>query len=721
MSISGIYDTLISKFDAHGNELWTHQFDGSSHNFPADIAVAAGGIYVVGNPAFGASISPFVRAYDASGTELWTVSLAGFFAHSIAADASGVYVFHSISGGVISKYDINGNAVWTSPVAGFTGGGGRTNSVLAVDAGGVYVGSNGSPAFVRKYTKDGAELWTRQFEMWNSSPAVASDGSTVYVGGINPPGIPGLIRTYDVDGNELSAHVLRFGEIQTGVQDFAVGCAGIFAAGYTSSSSFVLRPIDTFVMKLSSPAHPCYLDAPTVSATSPLVVVNEGQVGRNSGTYANPGTNQPVSLSASVGTLTRTGIQEGSWEWSFNTTDGPAQSQLVTITADDGQGEISTALFEVIVNNVAPSEKISGAPASSPAGTPINLTSMVTDGGGADGEAGFTYAWTVTHDGQLVASGSESSFSFTPTAGGEYQVVLQVTDKDGGTSVNTVTIAVGGTNRPPLANAGPDRTVEATSTAGAAAVLDGSASSDPDGDALTFTWTGVFGTATGQAPTVALPFGAYTITLMVGDGKGGTASDTVVVTVVDTTPPTIVCPPDINGTGGQAVVIGIPSVTDSVDPTPTVSNNAPANFPLGTTTVTWVATDANGNSGSCQQQVLLAYQFTGFFQPVDNLPVFNQVKAGQAIPVKFTLHGNQGLEIFAADYPISQGVGCNTGSGIDDIEQTVTAGSSSLSYDSSTDQYIYVWSTRKAWAGTCRQLIVRLKDGTDHQANFKFK
>ena len=32
--------------------------------------------------------------------------------------------------------------------------------------------------------------------------------------------------------------------------------------------------------------------------------------------------------------------------------------------------------------------------------------------------------------------------------------------------------------------------------------------------------------------------------------------------------------------------------------------------------------------------------FSGFFQPVDNPPVFNKVKAGQAIPVKFSLQGN---------------------------------------------------------------------------------
>ena len=70
-------------------------------------------------------------------------------------------------------------------------------------------------------------------------------------------------------------------------------------------------------------------------------------------------------------------------------------------------------------------------------------------------------------------------------------------------------------------------------------MLDGSASSDPDGDVLTFTWTGLFGTASGPKPTIPLPLGAYTSTLTVDDGKGGMASDTVTVTVVDTTPPSI--------------------------------------------------------------------------------------------------------------------------------------------------------------------------------------
>ena len=48
-------------------------------------------------------------------------------------------------------------------------------------------------------------------------------------------------------------------------------------------------------------------------------------------------------------------------------------------------------------------------------------------------------------------------------------------------------------------------------------------------------------------------------------------------------------------------------------------------------------------------------------------------------------------------------------------KQTVTAGNSSLSYSAGNDQYNYVWKTEKGWAGTCRQLVVKLIDGTTHR------
>lgn len=114
------------------------------------------------------------------------------------------------------------------------------------------------------------------------------------------------------------------------------------------------------------------------------------------------------------------------------------------------------------------------------------------------------------------------------------------------------------------------------------------------------------------------------------------------------------------------------------------------------------------------------YAFGGFAQPIDNLPVVNAAKAGSAIPVKFSLDGDHGLAIFASGFPKSERIECSGGASLDNVEETMTAGSSGLSYDPSTDLYRYTWKTEKAWAGTCRQLVLKLADGAVHRASFSF-
>ena len=115
------------------------------------------------------------------------------------------------------------------------------------------------------------------------------------------------------------------------------------------------------------------------------------------------------------------------------------------------------------------------------------------------------------------------------------------------------------------------------------------------------------------------------------------------------------------------------------------------------------------------------YAFGGFLQPVDPRPALNSMKAGAAVPVKFSLGGDRGLDIFAAGYPRSQVITCDSTASVDGIEQTVAAGGSSLQYDALADVYTYVWKTDKAWAGTCRQLVLGFADGTYQRANFKLK
>lgn len=124
--------------------------------------------------------------------------------------------------------------------------------------------------------------------------------------------------------------------------------------------------------------------------------------------------------------------------------------------------------------------------------------------------------------------------------------------------------------------------------------------------------------------------------------------------------------------------------------------------------------------GGWSLDITTAHNFTGFHQPVDRLPTMNSVQAGQGIPVKFGLGGGQGLDVLASGYPQSQQIACDSTEPTDVIEETVTAGSSGLSYDAATDTYRYVWKTNKAWANTCRQFVLGLNDGTFHSANFKF-
>jgi hypothetical protein len=160
---------------------------------------------------------------------------------------------------------------------------------------------------------------------------------------------------------------------------------------------------------------------------------------------------------------------------------------------------------------------------------------------------------------------------------------------------------------------------------------------------------------------------------------------------------------------------------DSGTVTVTTSPLSGAVFPVGITTVNVTATDPAGNVAKGTFTVTVMYNFSGFLQPVDDLPTLNLVNAGQAIPVKFSLSGNKGLNIFAAGSPSSSQIACDANEPGDVIEETVTAGGSSLTYDAGADRYSYIWKTDKAWKGTCRILALRLKDGSSHFAKFRFR
>ncbi len=114
------------------------------------------------------------------------------------------------------------------------------------------------------------------------------------------------------------------------------------------------------------------------------------------------------------------------------------------------------------------------------------------------------------------------------------------------------------------------------------------------------------------------------------------------------------------------------------------------------------------------------YTFGGFLQPVDHRPMVNTTTAGRAIPVKFSLGGDRGMAILAAGSPASQLIPCDALASLDPVETTVSLGSSTLTYSPGADTYTYVWKTDKAWAGTCRRLLITFGDGSTAEALFNF-
>lgn len=168
---------------------------------------------------------------------------------------------------------------------------------------------------------------------------------------------------------------------------------------------------------------------------------------------------------------------------------------------------------------------------------------------------------------------------------------------------------------PPVAEAGPDRTLECVGTA-TPVPLDGSGSSDPDGDTLTFQWFSD-GSLLGSGETlqVALPTGSHPITLKVTDPGGLFSEDSVAITIADTTAPSLTVPPDVSvSTGPEAAAcgavvddgaLGLATAEDHCSEVTVTRGSLPEGrfFPVGTTEILYTATDASGKVSTATQVV----------------------------------------------------------------------------------------------------------------------
>ncbi|KAF0144649.1 MAG: hypothetical protein FD156_1663 [Nitrospirae bacterium] len=152
-------------------------------------------------------------------------------------------------------------------------------------------------------------------------------------------------------------------------------------------------------------------------------------------------------------------------------------------------------------------------------------------------------------DSNATVTNTNATISNLPVSGQNTNISPQISSAVVTDTSMTQSVICAVSNQPPVANAGPDQILSCLGSNGAITTLDGSQSLDPDGDVLSYAWTGPFGTALGVNPSVQIPMGTNPVTLKVDDGKGGTAEDTVNITVADKTPPSTSVA--ITGTSGN--------------------------------------------------------------------------------------------------------------------------------------------------------------------------
>ena len=156
--------------------------------------------------------------------------------------------------------------------------------------------------------------------------------------------------------------------------------------------------------------------------------------------------------------------------------------------------------------------------------------------------------WSSFTETKLVAADAATNdlFGGSVSISGNTVIVGAFRDNDGGTFSGSAYVFGLGANAPPVANAGADQSLECEGVDGALVSLDGSGSTDADSSAGTnddialFQWL-LSGSviATGEHASVTLPLGTHSVTLLVTDSLGATDEDTVQITVVDTTSPSL--------------------------------------------------------------------------------------------------------------------------------------------------------------------------------------
>jgi N-acetylneuraminic acid mutarotase len=309
---------------------------------------------------------------------------------------------------------------------------------------------------------------------------------------------------------------------------------------------------------------------PTISCPLPASVnASSGQCGASGANLGTPVTldncgiasvvnNAPPSIPVGVNTVT----------WTVTDVNGNTANCGQTVTVTDNQNPVITCPPNVAVN-------------TNP---------------GQCSATGVTLGTATATDNCGIATITKNAPTTFPV--GITSVVWTATDVNGRTATCTQTVTVTD-NQAPVVTCPNNITVNAANgQCSATGVNLGSATaSDNCGIA----------NITNNAPS-SFAIGVTSVVWTATDVNGKTGTCTQTVTVVDNQNPVITCPSNVtvNATNGlcsaSGVALGTPVTSDNCG-IASVTNNAPASFPIGNTSVIWTATDVNGKKSTCTQTV----------------------------------------------------------------------------------------------------------------------
>lgn len=348
----------------------------------------------------------------------------------------------------------------------------------------------------------------------------------------------------------------------------------------------------------------CYYDEPSVTAIAELILAPTALVLPTSITLAPPTATNDLTQGQNTHTLTATAGTEGG---------GVVAGATVTFTVTSGPNAGTTGTGVTNAQGIATFTYTSNGQA----GRDVivanlgNLTSNEVEKIWISNQPpvaqcqDVTVRTSTTPNNECQTSTSVNNGSFDPDQGdqitlaqvpsgpyglGSTSVTLTVTDDDGASSQCTATVTVVDDTAPVVTCSAP-AVAECTGGGGATVGTSATAQDNCSGSLV----------ATGPG-SAFYPLGTSVVSYSATDGSGNTGSCSTSVTVRDTTPPTISCPAAIQvectSPNGAPVTPGAASASD-VCTGVTVAGPSAGTYPIGTTTVTYTATDGVGLTASC--------------------------------------------------------------------------------------------------------------------------